>query len=88
MNPLITSIKKHTDGSVEEIVKFMILKGIISYTSITHAEIYQTYSSLLEQYTIKKEPKARMKAAYDTSIEHKIALSTVYEIKKEFKDLV
>lgn len=88
MKPLIAVVAKHTDGSIEAVLKFLITQGMLSYTSVTHAEIYQTYSTLLMQYTIKKEPKAKMKAAYDTSIEHKIALSTVYEIKKEFKDLI
>lgn len=87
MKPLIEVIQKKTDGSIEQVIKFLISKGVISYTTITHAEIYQTYSSLLEQYTVKKEPKAKMKAAYDTSIQHDVSVKTVYQIKSEFQNL-
>lgn len=85
---LVEFVKKQTDGSVESVIKFLLDRGMISYTTITHAEIYSTYNSLLNQYTIKKEPKPRMKALWDTCIEHKVEKSTVYTVIAEFKDLV
>lgn len=87
MTYLAEVVRKKTDGSIEGIIKFLVSKGMLSYTSITHAEIYQTYDSLLTEYTVKKEPKAKMKAAYDTSIQHDVSVKTVYQIKAQFKDL-
>jgi hypothetical protein len=85
---LVEVIKKQTDGSVESVVKFLLEKGMISYTTITHAEIFQTYDSLLSSYTIKKEPKAKRLAIIDTANEHKIEPRSVYKVIAEYKDLV